>query len=132
MFRTILLCLSSALCGGVLSAQKYTISGYVSDKRTQEKLIGALVMNARSRAGTTTNNYGFYSLTIPKDSVTLIFSYLGFKPVRKDILLSANMTINADLIFDTELKTVEVVAGDGDDIAEKSTMSTMNIPIEQM
>ncbi|NBQ47887.1 MAG: carboxypeptidase-like regulatory domain-containing protein, partial [Sphingobacteriia bacterium] len=71
----------------LLSAQKYTISGFVSDKLTQEKLIGALVADTKSRLGTTTNSYGFYSLTLPADSVTLVYSYVGFKPVKKRILL---------------------------------------------
>lgn len=116
----------------LLSAQKYTISGFVSDKLTQEKLIGALVADTKSRLGTTTNSYGFYSLTLPADSVTLVYSYVGFKPVKKRILLKENVTINIDLLFDNELKTIDVIAGEGDRIEEKSGMSTINIPVEQM
>lgn len=116
----------------LLSAQKYTISGFVSDKLTQEKLIGALVADTKSRLGTTTNSYGFYSLTLPADSVTLVYSYVGFKPVKKRILLKENVTINIDLLFDNELKTIDVIAGEGDRIEEKSGMSTINIPLEQM
>lgn len=120
------------LLSTLLSAQKYTISGFISDKLTQEKLIGALVADTKNRLGTTTNSYGFYSLTLPADSIYLVFSYVGFKPVKKVIKLKENVTINVDLVFDNELKTIDVVAGEGDRIEEKSGMSTINIPIEQM
>ena len=118
--------------GLIASAQKYTISGYVSDKYTQEKLIGALVIDTKSKLGTTTNAYGFYSLTLPSDSVSLVISYVGFRPVKKNFKLFAPMNLNVDLILDNELKTIDIVAGEGDRIEEKSNMSTINIPVEQI
>lgn len=119
-------------CTGIGYAQKYTISGYVGDKLTQEKLIGALVMDTKSRLGTTSNVYGFFSLTLPSDSVRLVFSYVGFKPVTKLFYLKENTTLNVDLLLDNELKTIDVIAGEGDRIEEKSNMSTINIPVEQI
>ena len=58
-----------------LFAQKKTISGYVSDGKTQEKIIGAIIYDAKTKLGTITNNFGFYSLTLPSDSVNLLISY---------------------------------------------------------
>jgi len=112
-------------------AQKFTISGYVSDRKTQEKLIGATVYDTRTKLGTSTNAYGFFSLTLPSDSVKLYVSYIGFAPLRKNLLLKENVVLNLDLLPDNELKTVEVVA-DGESIEQKSQMSVVNIPIEQM
>jgi len=60
----------------VLAAQKYTISGYISDQENGEELIAANVLDQKSLAGTVTNTYGFFSLTLPKDSVLLSFSYI--------------------------------------------------------
>ncbi len=112
-------------------SQKYTISGYVSDAKSQEKLIGATVFDAKSKRGTTTNTYGFFSLTLPSDSVTLYFSFIGFASQRKVFFLKENTSMNVNLIVDNELKTVEVTA-QGESIEQKSQMSTINIPIEQM
>ena len=53
------------------AAKNSTVSGYVVDAQTGERLIGATVMDARSGMGTVTNVNGFYSLTIPADSVRL-------------------------------------------------------------
>jgi hypothetical protein len=54
--------------------QKFTISGYLEDRDSGEKLIAANIYETRSGAGSSANNYGFYSLTLPADSVRLIFS----------------------------------------------------------
>lgn len=119
-------------CSCVAFSQKYTISGYVSDKKTQEKLIGAVVYDARSKSATTTNTYGFFSLTLKGDSVNLLASYIGFAAQGKTFFLSGNMSLNLDLMPNNELKAVEVVADESERIEDKSRMSTINIPIEQI
>lgn len=111
-------------------AQKYTISGYVSDRRTQEKIIGAYVVDSRTRQVATTNSYGFFSLTLPSDSVKLVISYIGFAAQQKTFFLKENMKINVDLVSDNDLKTVEIIAESA--IEETTRMSTVNIPIEQI
>ena len=63
-----------------LQAQsKFTISGYINEKGSKESLPGVTVYISKLKVGTTSNNYGFYSITLPKDSVEIIFSYVGFK-----------------------------------------------------
>jgi hypothetical protein len=119
-------------CSFIAFSQKYTISGYVSDKKTQEKLIGAVVYDARSKSATTTNTYGFFSLTLKSDSVKLVTSYIGFAAQGKTFFLSVNTSLNIDLIPNNELKAVEIVADESERIEDKSRMSTINIPIEQM
>src|SRR6218665_4067799 len=119
-------------CSGIAYSQKYTISGYVSDKKTQEKLIGAVVYDARSKSATTTNTYGFFSLTLKSDSVKLLTSYIGFASQGKTFFLSENMSINIALLPTSELKAAEIVADERERIEDKSRMSTINIPIEQI
>ncbi len=61
-------------------AQNVTISGYISDAKTGERLIGVNIYNMVSKKGTLSNNFGFYSFTVNKgDSVKLRFSYIGYK-----------------------------------------------------
>jgi len=116
----------------VVFAQKHTISGYVGDRKTQEKLIGAVVYDAKTKANTTTNAYGFFSLTIPDDSVRLVISYIGFAVQKKTFLLNENKTYNIDLTPENDLKEVEVIAERGERIEETTRMSTINIPIQQI
>jgi general stress protein CsbA len=64
------------------SAQKkYTISGTVKDAATGEVLIGATFSIKQSlHSGTTSNSYGFYSLSAPAGKVTLVVTYIGYSP----------------------------------------------------
>ncbi|NJK86692.1 MAG: carboxypeptidase-like regulatory domain-containing protein, partial [Bacteroidales bacterium] len=42
------------------------------------KLIGANIYDSLSLKGTVTNNYGFYSLSLPKGQVFLVYSFVGY------------------------------------------------------
>lgn len=118
------------LLGEAQQVQKFTISGTVEDGTTGEKLIGASVYNGKTFQGTVTNAYGFYSLTLPADSVQLVVKYLGYKPVIMNIALQKSETINIRLTPQNELGTVEVVSQQR--IEESSQMSTIEIPIQQI
>ena len=58
---------------------KFTISGYAKDAKNGEALIGVTVYKKNSQIGTSTNEYGFYSLTLPKGQDTIVFSFVGIK-----------------------------------------------------
>jgi len=61
----------------VFSQEKYTVSGYILDKETGESLIGVNVIWKEKLQGTTSNTYGFFSLTLPEGEVNLDFSYIS-------------------------------------------------------
>jgi hypothetical protein len=60
-------------------AQDFTLSGYLRDASTGEELLYATVSVAGTSQGVTTNLYGFYSLTLPKGSYQINFSYVGYE-----------------------------------------------------
>ncbi|WP_245726551.1 TonB-dependent receptor [Pricia antarctica] len=74
--------------------QKFTISGTVSEAASNETLIGVTVAVPELRTGVTTNEYGFYSITLPEGEYQLQISYLGFKEVVQTIGLSQNLKLN--------------------------------------
>lgn len=76
------------------SQEKFTLSGTVNDSSSNETIIGANIIVKDLKQGTTTNEYGFYSLTLPKGKYTIIVSYLGFKELQKEINLTANTKFN--------------------------------------
>ena len=59
--------------------EKFTISGYITDKNNGETIIGANVFCADLKAGVTTNTYGFYSLTLPEGNYEISFSFIGYQ-----------------------------------------------------
>jgi hypothetical protein len=75
--------------------KKYAISGTMKDKKSGETIIGAtLKVTELKNAGAVTNEYGFYSLTIPRGKYTLDISYLGFQKINFVIDLEKDTSIN--------------------------------------
>jgi len=69
-----------------------TISGYLKDAATGEALIGASVLVKSLGVGSTANEYGFYSLTLPKGSYTFTYTYVGYASTEETLELSSNLT----------------------------------------
>ncbi len=111
-------------------AQKHTISGYVTDKSTGERLRGASVYFSGNSVGTTSNNFGFYSITLPADSVSLLITYTGFKSFEQRMLLNADATINATLEPQKVLEEVVVTTARRPTIQQRTQMSSADLPIE--
>ncbi len=132
--KTILLCfvIFGLYSNSLFAEDKFTISGYIEDVESGEKLISATAFDLKSGKGTVSNIYGFYSITLPKDSVTLTFSYIGYQPVSYRVLLDKDMTIHVKLNRELLLEAVEVVAEQSKRIEEETQMSTINIPIAQI
>jgi len=81
-----------------LNAQDYTISGQLSDATNGEDLIGATVIVLElPGTGTVSNEYGFYSLSLPTGNYTIKFQFIGFDPIEKEIALTKNISLNIEL-----------------------------------
>lgn len=76
---------------------KFTINGVVKDASNGETLIGATVYIKELKNGATTNEYGFYSLTLPVGNYTIDFSYVGFELIAQSITLDKNTQLNIEL-----------------------------------
>ena len=88
------------------AAQRYTVSGTITDLRSGETLIGATVLDTRSGKGAVTNLYGHFSLTLPKDSVNLRVTFVGYEPQYHNLLLDRNRELNVQLRESVTLEEV--------------------------
>ncbi|GAB3730591.1 TonB-dependent receptor [Spirosoma lituiforme] len=126
--------LSISLLKAQTPAGRFTISGYVQETGSQEALIGVNVYLPGTTTGTTTNTYGFYSLTIPaQDSLQLAYSFVGYDIVSRTVSLRANQTINISLTPGRSLTEVDVKAGSlTNKVSESAQMSSIDIPVSQI
>ncbi len=124
------------LMGGGLYAQtdaRFTISGYVSDAETGERLVAAKVVDPSSQIGAISNAYGFYSLTLPADSVRLVASYVGYQPWARTFFLEEDLTLDIQLTEEAlELETVQITSEELQTLQEDANMSSIQVPIEQI
>ena len=116
------------LAAGLSAQDRVTVKGYVRDGSNGETLIGATVYLQGTTTGTTTNEYGFYSLTVDPGQYTLIASYLGFEDQRKELDFSANITQDFELQESgTQLTEVVVTAEE-----EDGNVSEVQMSVEQL
>ncbi len=81
----------------VSGQQIYTLSGNIRDAATGEDLIGASVHIVNAATGTTSNAYGYYSLSLPAGSYSVRFSYIGYASMEKTINLGSSLLLNIEL-----------------------------------
>ena len=110
-----------------ISAQdKYTISGSVYDKKGNETLIGATIYFPDLNIGTTTNEYGFYSITISKGTHIISVSYLGFSDESKVLELNNKISLDFYLSESSQALDEVVIQTDIEKINIKSTQMSVN------
>lgn len=118
---------------GIISQERYTISGSLNDAANGEGLIGASIKLADKPKGTITNMYGFYSITLPKGTYKLVYSYLGFETVTKDIVLDKNIKLNIELKEVSTTFDEVVITGEArNKNVESLDMSKDELNIEQI
>lgn len=121
------------LATGAFAQKKVTLSGYIRDGESGEALMAATVFIKELAIGTQTNNYGFYSITVPQGSYTVIFSYVGYATRNETINLIESRSYNAELANQTALKEVEVKASTRKDENVKTTeMGTVSLSIDKI
>lgn len=115
----------------VFSQEKHTVSGYIIDKETGESLIGVNVIWKEKFQGTTSNTYGFFSLTLPEGEVNIDFSYIGYQLQTKKITLDKDITLNIELgSSSTNIEEVTIVGEET--VVERTQSSIVEVPVEQI
>ena len=99
MFNNFKICLLLILSLPLsISAQeKFTLSGKITDQHSNETLIGVNIIFPELQTGTTTNEYGFYSITLNKGTYNFQISYLGFNSISKTVVMDKNQTLDFKL-----------------------------------
>ena len=122
----------------VLSAQdNYTVSGTVKEAKNGETAFGASVFLKGTNIGSISNEYGFFSITAPKGTYTLVVSYMGFEDMSQEITLNQSQKVNFEIIEQsTQLDAVVVVAEETERASLKKpemSVSKLNIKtVKQM
>ena len=111
-----------------ISAQSFILSGYISDKASGEILIGAHISIDDSELGTTTNEYGFYSIVFPYKKVSVVFSYIGYETQTVILELRKNTIMNIELSG----KSLEEIIITEQKTHKNERLQKINIPLNQL
>jgi len=115
---------SGSINGHESKEKKKTISGTITSAESGEALIGATVYVKELESGTSSNEYGYYSLSLPPGKYTLVYSYIGYREKVMEITLTENIRKNIELQSKQEwLEEVVVMGEKSNENVRKNEMS---------
>jgi hypothetical protein len=117
----------------VWAQDKYTISGYVRDSVTGETIIGATVaLNALSKT-VSTNQYGYYSITLEEGTYDLSVTHVSYFTHNESILLQGNTRLDVSLTpKSAAISEVVVYSRKRDANVRNAQMGKIDLSIEQI
>lgn len=109
-----------------------TINGYVVDAVSKETLIGANIYEPQAQKGTTTNPFGYFSLTLPAENTTLNFSYIGYVTQKIPLSLCQDTLLTVRMQSNTALKEIVVLSDKSETGIHSSRMGASSLPLVQL
>lgn len=113
-------------------SQTITISGYISDKSSGERLINASIYAPQLTKGAISNNFGFYSLSVPKGEHALICSFVGYSQKQLTINANKDTVINFNLESNAQLDEITVTGQKANQKVLNTQLSKTDISIEKI
>lgn len=114
------------IASAAFAQQKFTLSGTIIEEDSGETLFGVNVLVPQLQTGTVTNQYGFYSLTLPEGEYEITYSSIGYATKRITVSLSKNQREDLELSTDTESLDEVVIQADGEKLNIRSTQMSAN------
>ena len=108
------------------SQEKFTLSGTISEAETGETLIGVNVIIPSLQTGTVTNQYGYYSITLPKGEYEIVYSSIGFAAQKVKVSLSENVKKDLALTTDTESLDEVIIEANNERLNIRSSQMSAN------
>lgn len=113
--------------------QKFTLSGYLTDAESGERLIGASVrVAAPGSVSSTTNEFGFFSLLLEEGNYRVQAAYIGYAPESRQVELTRNRLVTFRLKPNTALPEVLVRAPSSGSQATGTGEKKPDLPINAM
>jgi hypothetical protein len=122
----ILLCLFTVLAFAKAYSQKATLSGTVIENSTGETMLNVNVIITEMKTGTITNEYGYYSITLPTGEYTVQYSSIGYATLEKKISLTENIKLDIFMTEQGEALDAIVIKADVEKLSTKSPQMSVN------
>lgn len=111
---------------------KSTLSGYITDAQTGESLIGAKVYIDSIRKGAITNNYGFFSLTVPSGIYSVQFRATGISTETRTINLSKDVKLDLELGANEQQIEEVIVSATAEDNTKSTKIGQIDLDIDEI
>ncbi|MCK4922076.1 MAG: TonB-dependent receptor [Bacteroidales bacterium] len=111
----------------------FTLSGYVTDILSGENLIASSVIVPKTGKGAISNPYGFYSISLEKGEYEIVFSYIGYNTIYKNISLTADIKLNINLEeSSTKIEEVVIISDEIERISNRLQSGKMEVSVKSI
>lgn len=119
--------------GALFAQPRFTLSGYLRDETSGETLMFATIYAESLKSGVTTNEYGFFSLTLPEGKYNFLFSYLGYQTIKVEIILNKNLHQNFSLLpQETKIEEITIVGHQKENIVRQNEMGAVRLDVKEL
>jgi len=113
--------------------QRFTLSGYLRDATSGEALIYATIYPETLKTGVSTNEYGFYSITLPEGKYKIVFSYIGYQTIKKEVAFDKNLNENISLTpQETRLEEITIIGHPKENIIRQNEIGTVRLDVKEL
>jgi len=117
----------------IFAQQRFTLSGYLRDATSGEALIYATIYPEALKTGVSTNEYGFFSIALPAGKYDIIFSYIGYQTLKKELAFDKNLHENISLSpSETKIEEITVVGHHKEDIIRQNEIGTVRLDVKEL
>ncbi len=113
--------------------QRFTLSGYLRDATSGEALLYATIYPEALTIGVSSNEYGFFSITLPEGKYNIIFSYIGYQTINKELVFDKNLHGNFSLSpQESKIEEITVVGKIKEDIVRQNEIGTIRLDVKEL
>ncbi len=117
----------------VFSQSKWSVSGIIKDKKSGEVLMSTFIYDqAANKVLGKSNEYGFYSITLPSGRYQIKVKMIGYKESILDIFLDSNMKMNIELESSTTLKETIIRSKRKAENIDRAVMGTEDLNLKEV
>lgn len=125
--------LSGGPSASASAQQRFTLSGYLRDETSGEALMFANIYPEGLKTGVTTNEYGFFSITLPEGNYKLVFSYIGYQTIKKEIILNNDLYQNISLSpQETRIAEITVISEPKTDFVRQNEIGSVRLNVREL
>jgi hypothetical protein len=88
---------------------RFVLNGYVKDSLTGETIAGASIAVSGEQRGVTSNQFGFYSITLAQGNYTITLTHISYQGKSIAVNLTQNQSFNFDVVPKSALNTEVIV-----------------------
>ena len=116
-----------------IAQQRFTLSGYLRDATSGEALIYATIYPESLKTGVSTNEYGFFSITLPEGKYNIVFSYIGYQTIKKEMKFDKNLHENIALSpRETNIEEVTIIGHPKENIIRQNEIGTVRLDVKEL